>query len=503
MKTTTTLILAAALVGSQAHADILASWRPVPEANPGGAQYANTLTSPVAEVSVPEFLQAIASRANSGNNGNAGAVWPGSADSTELDPAAYTSFTLEVPSDAAVDFDSFSYVMNTYGFERETLNPGTPEEEVVLSVLQLRLRSSLDNFQSDLASATSLPTDRVESNNLNFTFDLREATDLQNFSGAVEFRLYIWEESEVAGYNPFTWIDMATGGATFEGIVTDTTEIAPIARNPLVEIFPEPKPEAGGLPANTTAVAPTLVTLAPEIGSVEALRIGHENFGNRAAVWPGRVSSLGFDEFSYLEVTITPGPGATFSIAEFVIPQINTYATDDGGAWQAAIRSNLDDFSEDLATTSGAGTYRVQFNLAGEASLRNIATPLTFRVYLWETALVEGITFNPQMWFDIAGNATGTAPGIQVIGEAQLGSIGNPLIASALYLEGTGFQIEAVDLTPGRSYDIAVTFDLSEPFTPLELEQTATGTTLTFVDGFADSSIDSKAFYRLQEVVPR
>lgn len=271
----------------------------------------------------------------------------------------------------------------------------------------------------------------------------------------------------------------------------------------LGDLSPEPRPEADGLPANTTAAAPTLITLAPAIGSVEASRFGHENFGNRAAVWPGRVSSTGFDEFSYLETTITPGPGASFSVADFVIPQFNVYSTDDGGSWQAAIRSSLDNFSEDLSTTSGAGTYRIQFNLAGEPSMRNLTTPLTFRVYLWETALVEGTAFNPQMWFDIAGNALGTAPGIQILGEAQLGSIGNPSIATALYVEGTGFQIEAIDLTPGSTYDIAVAFDLSEEFTPLQLEQTATSTTLTFVDGFADASLDTKAFYRIQEVVPR
>lgn len=502
MKTRSFLLIAAAL-SSSVQADVLASWRPAPAIETGGGQYANTLTTPVAEFTVPEIQEGFAFRINSGNNDNPGAVWPGSANSPVFDSSAYTAFVLDVASDAAIDLDTFTYVMNTYGFERTIINEGTAQQEEILSTLQLRLRSSLDDYGSDLASVTSLPTDRVDFNDLAFSFDLSGVTDLQDFSGMVEFRLYIWEESEAAGYDPFMWIDMATGGATFEGTVTDPTDLAPIARNPLVEMFPEPKPEAGGLPANTTAVQPTLVTLDPAIGGFEASRTGHGNWANRGSVWPGRVGSLGFDEFSYVETTITPGPGASYSIAKFVIPRIIVYNTDDGGKWEAVIRSSLDDFAEDLASTSGEGTYEVRFNLASEPSLHNLTAPVTFRVYLWEAPLVAGTAYNPLMWFDIAGNGTGTLAGIQILGEARPGSVSAPMISSADLIEGTGFQIEAVDLTPGRTYDIAVTFDLSEPFIPLQLEQTATGTSLIFLDDFADPSIDRKAFYRIEEVTGR
>lgn len=503
MKKTTSFLLLTGLLGSAVHADILASWRPVPSAEPGGAQYLNTATTPEAEEKVPEILNAAASRTADQGGGNAGAVWPGSTDATELDPASYTSFSLSVASDAAIDFDSFQYVFNSYGFERETINQGLASEEVILSTLQLRLRSSLDDFETDLDAITSLPADRSDANNLAFTFDLSQASDLQNFSGPVEFRLYIWEESEVATYDPFTWTDMAPGGATFEGTVTDPTALTPIARNPLVEIFPEPKPEAGGLPANNSNVAPTLVSLDSAIESVEASRTGHGNWVNRASVWPGRVGSTELDEASYLEVTINPAPGSTFSIAEFVIPQIITYNTDDGGLWRAAIRSDLDGFAENLETTSGTGTYVVSFPLADQPSLRNLSAPLTFRVYLWESTLVDGAPYDPLMWFDIAGNNTGTQAGIQILGEARLGAVTAPTIASTQFLPGTGLQIEAVDLSPGRFYDLAITFDLSEPFTRLEIGQLANETTLTFTDTFADPAIDAKAFYRIEEVIPR
>ena len=500
MKTRTTLILASGLLGLQAHAEILASWRPVAEALPGGAQYANTLTTPIAEVTVPEVLSASAFRTNQGSNPNAGAVWPGSISASNFDATSYTTFSLNVAGDAAVDFESLTYVCNTYGFEREIINPGTPEEEIIPSTLQLRIRSSIDGFQSDVASLTSLPADRPSPNGLNFTFDLSENVDLQDFSGMVDFRLYIWEESEVAGYNPFTWIDMTAAGATIEGTVTDPTELEPISRVPLVEMFPEPKPADSGLPANSTAVAPTLISLDPAIASVEASRVGHGNWGNVSPVWPGQVTSSGFDEFSYVETIITPSPGASFSISDFVIPQFNTYGFDDGGSWEAALRSSLDNFSENLSTTSGAGSYRIQFDLVSESSLRNLTAPITFRVYLWETALVDGTPFDPSMWFDIVGNATGTAAGIQILGEAQVASASPPSVASAFYNDSADFQVEAVNLTPGRTYDLALAFDLAGPFFPLEIEQTATGTTLTFIDAFANLVGDPKAFYRIEEV---
>lgn len=500
MKKTTPFLVLAGLLSAPASADVLASWQPVPSAEPGGAQYLNGTTSPAAEESVPELLLAVAARVPAQGGENAGAVWPGSVNSTGFDPATFTSFSLEVAGDAAVDFDSFNYTMNTYGAERETINEGLANEETIVSTLQLRLRSSLDNFQSDLAAITSQPADRPEANGLNFTFDLSEVSSLQDLTGPVEFRLYIWEESEFAGYDPFTWIDMATGGATFEGTVTDSTELIAIARDPLVEIFPEPKPEAGGLPPNNSNETPTKRTLDPAIESVEASRVGHGNWVNRASVWPGRVGSTDLDESSYLEVTINPAPGATFSIAEFVIPQINTYNTDDGGIWRAAIRSGLDGFSENLATTSGEGTYVVRFGLASEPTLRNLSAPLTFRVYLWESTIVENAPYDPLMWFDLVGNNTGTQAGIQVLGEARLGPVTAPAIASTRFLPGTGVQIEAIDLSPGRTYDLAITFDLSEPFTPLEIGQMATDSTLTFTDTFADPTVDTKAFYRIEEV---
>lgn len=274
---------------------------------------------------------------------------------------------------------------------------------------------------------------------------------------------------------------MAIGGAIFEGSVVKATALDPIRRDPLVEIFVEPKPEESGLPANSSLVAPTLVSLGTGISSVEASRFGHGEWGNRGSVWPGRVTSLGFDEFSYLEVTVIPTSGATYSVAQFVIPQIIVYGTDDGGAWEAVIRSDLDGFAEDLATTTGAGTYRVEFNLSEQVSPRNLVNPVTFRVYLWETAAVPGAAFDPAMWFDIAGNALGTAPSIQVIGESRIGELKPPSISSAQFVDNV-FEIEAIDLTPGRTYDLAVTFDLSDPF--------------------ADPSTDPEAFYRIEEVSP-
>lgn len=168
-------VLMSGLLVTSGLCDTLAAWRPAPETLPEGVKYASGGTVPGADEAVREILSATLARINQGENPNGGPVWPGFVDSPTFNPAAYTSIKVEVASDALVRFDSLTYYMNTYGFEREIIKPGTPEEEVVLSTLQLRLRSSLDNFQSDLASITSGPLDRGAASDLPFIFDLTGA----------------------------------------------------------------------------------------------------------------------------------------------------------------------------------------------------------------------------------------------------------------------------------------------------------------------------------------
>ncbi len=508
MKTFLKSLALVGLLGSQASAQSLAIWAPSPAGSPEGDQYISAGSRPLADFAVPELRMAIAERVNAGTASNEGAVWPGSSNSGVFDPASYTSFSLVVADDAEIQIGAFTYFLNTYGTERTLMNAGTPEEAEVLSTIQLRLRSSIDNFANDIGSITSLPADRLDTGDLQFTFDLINANGLDAIRGDIEFRLYIWEESEVPSNDPFMWIDLSPSGAFFEGQVNEATEMEPVVRDVLVRIFPEPRPESDPPeetdPApNSALTPPTLVELGEGIAGVDAMRVEQGGASNRSSVWPGNVTSFGFSEFSYLETTVQPTAGTTLSITQYTIPSFITYGTNDGGAWEAVIRSSVDDFTNDLAMTSGEGNFTVDFDLADVAELQNLNNAVTLRVYLWETAAVDGTDFDPFMWFDLAGNNDGTLAAIQVLGSTQQASLAPPAVSSIGFVPGEGLVVDAINLTPGRTYGLFFSSDLAEPFVSIGVEEVATESTLSLIDDFADLDTDPRAFYRVEEVTPQ
>ena len=494
------LALAATLMAATtAHSETIAAWFPSASGGPRGTAYDNAANVPGADETSAGVLWATAQRTGTNVGGNAGAVWSGGTSLTEFSDYDFTSFSLEVAEGSAISIDHFLYYLNCYNTERETENAGTPEEAVTLSTLQFRLRSSLDEFASDLATFTSLPEERADSNNIPISFDLTEVAGLRSVTEPIEFRLYIWEESTVATYNPFIWIDLASGGCLVEGEV-----LTSVNREVLAAWIPVNAPaEETGEPANSTGVEPAKKILSPAVATTSAMNLNRGGYANRRSVWPAAVNSQGFDEFSYLETTLTPALDSTINITNYVINAFSTYGSTGTAGWAASLRTSLDDFSEDIATASELDVFEIAFDLSDQAQLQNVSEPITLRMYLWDVEPTDGSEYDAFMWADIEGTDFAEFQGLQVIGTTGATSLFPPQIVSAVFEPGTGVIVEAANVVPGRFYDLFVTFDLAEPFTPLEIETQADSSSLTLIDTFADVLIDPKAFYIISEVLPR
>lgn len=498
-KYTMPLVTAASLLAaSTASSETLAGWFPTVNDGPRGLAYGNSLNSPGADITSEGILWTSAFRSLRTGWTNGGAVWSGATSLTGFSPDEYTSYSLEVAPGSEVQIDSFFVSINTYSAERETINAGTVDEEIVLSTIQMRLRSSLDGFAADIGSVASLPEERVDANNIPFTIDLTEVAELQSVTEPIEFRVYMWEESTVAGYNPFIWLDLASGGCVVEGEV-----LSEVNREVLAAIIPTSA--AVGAPGNSTAVEPEKKVLSDAVGSITASRPGTTVATNARSVWPGSVNTTGFDETVYLETTVDPAPGSSISVTNLVINAFTPYTTMGTAGWAASLRSSLDGFAADVATTSGVDTFEVAFDLASRFEFRSLAGPVTFRVYLWDVEPTDGSAYDPFMFVDIEGSDFGEFLGIQVIGTTGDAALSPPTVASAVFTPGTGFVVEAANLVIGRSYDLFISFDLTDPegFSPLEIEQEFEGAPLTFIDRFANFIDDPKVFYRIGEAIPR
>lgn len=490
MRNTTTSLLSVAslLLTTLAQGEIIAAWTPTANGGPRGDAYGSSTTIVSADTKSPGVLWTSAQRVELGNWINDGAVWSGSLENLGFSDFNYTRFSLEIAEGSTIELDSFTFNNNFYGTERETVEGGE-----VLSTIQARIRSSLDDFASDLAATSSGPTDRTAANNVPFVFDLSDIEAMDEVTGPIEFRVYFWEESTAPGFDPFMWNDLATDGAVFEGSVLTANN-----REVLAAWIPTPAPEGA---ANSTGVEPSKVVLAPEVTSASASNVGKGGGTNAAAVWPSSVNSLGLDEAIYLETTVVPAPGSIINLTDYVINQINTYGTTGPDGWAAALRTSLDGFAENVATAEGTDDFEIAMDLTGEAGLQNLGAPITLRFYIWDVEPGGGAGHDPFMWTDIVGSSLySNESGIQIIGTTGVGSLQPPSIEATAFLPETGFVVEVVNVTPGRTYDLFLTFDLAEPFTALEIEKTAVETELTFTDTFANPSLDPRAFYVVKEV---
>jgi len=491
-KTSIPLALAVSLLAAKtASSETIAAWLPTGNGGPRGLAYSLSGNVPGADVTSEGILWTSARRSAQPGWNNAGAVWPGRTDLAEFSPDEYTSFSLEVAPGSEIQIDSFFYSLNTYSTERETVNG-----EEVLSTLQMRLRSSLDGFVADIGSVVSLPEERTSAFDIPFLVDLTEVDALQSLTEPIEFRVYIWEESTVDGFAPYIWLDLAGGGCVIDGEV-----LTEINREVLAALIPTTA--SAGAPANSTSVEPQKKVLSPAVGSISATNVNKGALTNGRSVWPAIVNTEGFDENTYLETTIDPAAGSSISITDYVINTFTTYGSDGPEGWAASLRSSRDDFATDIATASDNGSYEIAFDVSDQLQLRNIAAPITFRVYLWEVAPTDGSAYDPSMFVDIEGSDHGEFLGIQVIGTTGEAALNPPAITSAVFTPGTGFVVEAENLVPGRSYDLFVSFNLTDPFVSLGLEMQAVGTTLTLIDSFANLETDPRAFYVIGEAAPR
>jgi hypothetical protein len=491
-KTSIPLALVVSLLAAEtASSETIAAWFPTGNDGPRGSAYSASANAPGADMTSAGILWTSARRSTQLGWNNAGAVWPGRTDLPEFSLQEYTSYALGVARASEIQIDSFFCAITTYSTERETVNG-----EVVLSTLQMRLRSSLDGFAADIGAVASLPDERVDANNIPFLVDLTEVEALQSLTEPIEFRVYMWEESTVAGFTPYIWLDLAGAGCVIEGEVLSETNSEVLAAW-------IPTTASGGAPENATGVEPQKKVLSPAVGSISATNVNRGSENNARSVWPAIVNTEGFDETTYLETTIDPAAGSSVTITDFVINAFNAYGSDGPEGWAASLRSSGDGFAADIATASDKGAYEIAFEVSDQLQLRNIAAPLTFRVYLWDVAPTDGSAYDPSMFVDIEGSDHGAFLGIQVIGTTGEAALSPPTIASAVFTPGTGFVVEAVNLVPGRFYDLLISYNLSDPFQSLGLETQAAGTTLTLVDGFANLETDPKAFYRISEVTPR
>ena len=495
MKSTSTLIkpvfLAATLIASgPGSSETIAAWTPSGDDGPRGTAYYGSGNIVGADLTSAGILWTSAARVGGGGGTNSGAVWPGSTNTLGFSPDVYTSFSLEVAEGSTLQVNSLTYFMNFYGTDRQTTGDGT----VVNSTIQGVLRSSVDDFAEDLATFTSLPEDRPESFDYPFVFDVSQVAELQAVTEPIEFRVYFWEESTVEAFDPFFWTDLATGGCIIDGTV-----VSSVNREVLAAWIPTAAPVDGA--ANATNIGPSKIILSPAVGSAFAENVGKGGGTNAAAVWPGSVNSFGFDEFSYLETTLTPAPGSTITVTDYIVNAINTYGTTGPDGWAAVLRASTDSFTEDIGMTSGIDTFEVAFDLSNVASLRNLTGPVSFRLYLWDVEPADSVGFEPFMWTDIVGSTFSESSGIQIIGTNGIGSFEPPLIVGTEMIPGTGFQVEVVNVIPGKTYELLIAFDLADPFEPLDVFETATGGTVTLLDGFANTDTDPKAFYQVREAV--
>ncbi|WP_193212762.1 hypothetical protein [Luteolibacter marinus] len=459
---------------SMVHAGTLARWTPVADGDPlRGNAYSESGTVPGADELAAGFREGLLSRSAAlPGFANSGASWTGASDSSAFNPDQYTAIRLLAAGPLEYRIDALSYEIFSFGTSVEDV-----EGEAVMSDVKFVLRSSLDGFTTDLASLTA----NYDGGHV-ASFDLTGVTELQSVTGDIELRLYIWEDGAA---DPLLFLDL-TGDLMVEGEVLSTEPDVVLARwiprsNPL---------------GNSTEVEPFTKDAAIGMSPV-ARRVSQGGGTNGSAAWPGYIESAELLETSYLEIELLPSAGADYSVTRVGLT-IQTYGTESASGWGAAIRSSLDGFTADLATTAGTDDIAdLVFDLSGHPELGSLTQPLTLRIYIWDVDPLDGGSHDPFMWADIRGDDYSKHRGVYVLGAIDAPPL-DPAVMSAVYDEELGFRIIVANLTPGVEYDIYSTTDLSEPFTRLYLNRVATSSTEEFIDALADPGFEPRRFYRLE-----
>ena len=144
-------------------------------------------------------------------------------------------------------------------------------------------------------------------------------------------------------------------------------------------------------------------------------RIGGAEFGggNPSASFPGRATdgAAGISLGDYTNFTLTPDPGFTASYTSITY-NYNTFGASAPGGYSLFLRSDVDGFASDVATTSvadGVGSGLATFSIS---TLTGLSTPVEFRIYASAPTATGG-----NRWFDLGGDDVATDVGLIVNGE--------------------------------------------------------------------------------------
>jgi hypothetical protein len=196
----------------------------------------------------------------------------------------------------------------------------------------------------------------------------------------------------------------------------------------------------------------------------------------------------------YLEFTLTPLPGRTFSLdaTNSIQIQSRTYDTDNGSAG-LFIRTSLDNFATTVAQVNGGDSTTRNFNLAG---FTDLATAVTFRVYLFDTDGSANLAVRTlgtlgatgDLDFVINGSVTIGAH-VPVAGVTVAPETANVFIGSTQQLVATLQPVIATEqgITWSSSNPAVATIDATGLVTPLT-EGIAIMMATTAEGGFQDSA---------------
>ncbi|SHK19124.1 PEP-CTERM protein-sorting domain-containing protein [Rubritalea squalenifaciens DSM 18772] len=187
IKHTLTIITSLVLAGA-ANAAVLARWTPTSGDNITNPDYFNEGSTPSADETASFLTVSTIDRVNNPFNAtNSAARWVGRWDDAVNRDAIndnYTEFTITPDSGYQVSYESFTY---------DVANAGD---------YTMYVRTSLDNFASDIASDTLDDT----STDKRFIVDLSSEGSLTNQTSDVTFRLYIVKNDVLTdntlGYQP-------------------------------------------------------------------------------------------------------------------------------------------------------------------------------------------------------------------------------------------------------------------------------------------------------------
>jgi hypothetical protein len=112
---------------------------------------------------------------------------------------------------------------------------------------------------------------------------------------------------------------------------------------------------------------------------------GNEYFGEGG--WPAGA----LDPTAYFEFTISPNTGYQLDLSKVVLRiRHSTTGTSGSGPNSWSLRSNLDGYAADISSGNGLTTSYQSFTVSLGSSFLNVYTPVTFRLYGYNTVISSG-----------------------------------------------------------------------------------------------------------------